>query len=393
MIVLRRFVVLLFVLTASLPCQRTWTVNGNGPADFADLPPAVAAAKSGDVIVITGHGDYGSIDTNKGLSIVGRYIWPRGTSVIHDLPKGERFQFQGIIGRFGNPNGSLLLRDNQGSVHVDNCLFFSGEFPGHENSFIKIERCRDVTFNASFFYDLDIRDSRVSLIDCGILSTDDIFAPVAPHLGTAMILSNSHVTQANSIVVGALQSFSAVAAPGIRMTGGTLIIAGDSSQKIQGGWGLMAGPSGLGPPILSNGGRVEYDPDVPRVNSNLQAVPNQGTSTFVVRHRPYVTAWPIIAPRVFKPKIHYLPGAIAGLVLGVPTQAQPISLGELWLDPSTMFPVGAGTLVGSGTEGSLEFAFPIPKGLFAKGVLLSYQAITIYKGKVELSIPVRFGAL
>lgn len=51
--------------------QTTWTVDDDGPADFSDLPAAVAAAADGDTLIVR-QGSYEEIVLNgKGLTIIG----------------------------------------------------------------------------------------------------------------------------------------------------------------------------------------------------------------------------------------------------------------------------------------------------------------------------------
>ncbi|HLU38404.1 MAG TPA: hypothetical protein VK081_03410, partial [Planctomycetota bacterium] len=66
---------LLLAVLATAPAalaQRTWVVDvNNGPGtDFFDIPPAVAAAAPGDLIVVRA-GQYNGFSTNKGLRMVG----------------------------------------------------------------------------------------------------------------------------------------------------------------------------------------------------------------------------------------------------------------------------------------------------------------------------------
>lgn len=91
--------------------QQTWVVDvsGSGGGDFADLPPAVAAAAPGDTIVVdywSGLAAHWDFTLTKGLTIVGRGIdraRVMGHLVIADLPANQRvvlrsLQFDPVVG-------------------------------------------------------------------------------------------------------------------------------------------------------------------------------------------------------------------------------------------------------------------------------------------------------
>jgi hypothetical protein len=68
---------------AAVPCkvmaQSTWTVDDNGPADFASIAAAAATVPAGDVLLIH-PGEYGIVNLNKELTLLGL---PSGTNVPH----------------------------------------------------------------------------------------------------------------------------------------------------------------------------------------------------------------------------------------------------------------------------------------------------------------------
>jgi hypothetical protein len=53
-----------------------WTIDDSGDADFTDLPPAVASARSGDVLLVA-PGNYTAFALGKGLTILGNGGRPR----------------------------------------------------------------------------------------------------------------------------------------------------------------------------------------------------------------------------------------------------------------------------------------------------------------------------
>lgn len=70
----RRFALGTLLVLAAVPggvlAQSTWTVDDNGPADFASISAAAAAVSAGDVLLIY-PGEYGIVNLNKELTLLG----------------------------------------------------------------------------------------------------------------------------------------------------------------------------------------------------------------------------------------------------------------------------------------------------------------------------------
>ncbi len=106
--------------------RRTWTVNAAGGASFSDLPPAVKAARSGDVLLVA-PGDYSSFELcGKGLTIVGDGGVPRvnGNTIVKQLATDEVACLRSLELKYSEVavavNGSALrLEDNAGTVWIE----------------------------------------------------------------------------------------------------------------------------------------------------------------------------------------------------------------------------------------------------------------------------------
>ena len=83
-------VLLLALLASPLCAQRTWIVDANnGPGtDFTDLPPALAAASSGDTLIVR-PGNYQGGTTAKALRILGTAAFVQSALTIQSLPQGS----------------------------------------------------------------------------------------------------------------------------------------------------------------------------------------------------------------------------------------------------------------------------------------------------------------
>lgn len=114
---------------------RVWIVDSAGGGDFLDLPPAVAAARSGDLIAVRESGStYGGFTTSKGLTIVGMagpvptcgFSGPGrpcvgGRVLVEDLPAGEELVLRGL-NLNGQHTASLVVVDScAGVVWVEDC--------------------------------------------------------------------------------------------------------------------------------------------------------------------------------------------------------------------------------------------------------------------------------
>src|SRR5262245_16204896 len=107
-------------LTALLACllfQNTWVVDDNlGPGvNFFDLPPAVAAAADGDILLVQ-PGNYSPFTLDgKGLRILGSgqsstFVAGAGGTTISNVPSASLVSIEGL--RFGHDSGSSTAADS-----------------------------------------------------------------------------------------------------------------------------------------------------------------------------------------------------------------------------------------------------------------------------------------
>lgn len=90
----------------------TYTVDDDAPADFTDLPAAVAAAVPGDVLLVHG-GSYSPFVLEEGLTLVGDgTAVVAGTCTVAHVPLGQRAVLVGL-----RP-AALVVHDCSGSVVV-----------------------------------------------------------------------------------------------------------------------------------------------------------------------------------------------------------------------------------------------------------------------------------
>ena len=110
------------LLLAGIAQAEVWTVSPNQPADFTEIAPAVAAASSGDTILV-GPGSYpGFWVVQKSLSIIGQGGFTTTVAFI-DVRLLAADQDCLISGLFSaSPHrGGLLVYGCEGSVRLQNC--------------------------------------------------------------------------------------------------------------------------------------------------------------------------------------------------------------------------------------------------------------------------------
>lgn len=237
-------------LHPTLPPQ-VWTVDAGGGADFVDLPPAIATARKGDVLLVA-PGDYSAFTLQKGLTILGDGGVPRviGRTRVSDLPAGQVASFRSLelVQTPSNTDAALRLASNAGTVWIEDCLvrrelaFLYG--PGPSDAALVASGCADVVL---------VRTQVVS-------STSDAY-PLGTPTGAGLHASSSTVQAYDSLFQGldVLQGAHSGSSPRLGGNGATLSNAtlyssgsmyrggqGSESHFIASGSCRLAGQGGAG---------------------------------------------------------------------------------------------------------------------------------------------------
>ena len=119
-------------LVSSLQAQMVHVVDSDGGGDFLEISAAVAAASSGDTILVRGESAFAGFDLDgKGLNLLGDstdgFVNVLTNTTISNIPTGESvlidgFHFDGA-GVPGSSEPNLRLLDCQGTVSLQDCFF------------------------------------------------------------------------------------------------------------------------------------------------------------------------------------------------------------------------------------------------------------------------------
>jgi hypothetical protein len=374
---------------ATVTAQRTWIVDAaSGPGtDFTDLPPAVAAASDGDVLVVRA-GSYADFTTGKGITILGvpgatmvrGFPWFGPCFRVAGLPAGRTFRAYGLVLQ-ENQRQQVEIEDCAGSVHLEDVRAGFGSYPGPIVSIV-VTRSPAVTlvgcgtrepYWSSFV--VHATASRVQVVRCtlkGVSALDD------PRAGSRMATAGLTVGAGGvvDLVDGPVFGGHGVAgwfgpprpsAPAIHLNGGTVRLRRGAATNVLAGIGV---DPGLPIPAIAGTGVVDADATVP-------IVPYAGAPAI----EPSVTAstgpWPGLsqsggdlgAPITWT--IASPPGG--AFVLAAGTFATPLAtpVGDLFLDLSSVVVFVGGTQPPAGTTTT---TVPVPTTPVLRGQGFGVQA-------------------
>lgn len=397
------FIVALLTVNAVLGAQRTWIVDAaGGPGHhFKDLPPAVAAARDGDTLLVR-KGAYHGFQTSKGITILGasgaRLVFTPGlgkkTTLVNvsNLPAGRAFVMQGFaldsrpVPATQLSSNRIMLSANAGRVHLEG-LQMTGNCHSSLTSLcprgVGIVNSKAVTLARMSFRGVlvSLSKSHVVFSECTLSGLDAVilssrYISRASGNSPAIIASDATVVIAGGNlrggkgVTGALVSpKSRASAPAIQATRCLLVVGGDGTDVIAAG----APYNGQKPTSAMSleGGTLWLDP-------RPKLVPNPGAPAVAGRHltrlgRP-VTTQATSAPPGGTLQITTLgtPGEPVVLMLGLGGAVQSTPYGTFWIDLNTFAVLGTTRL---GRLGSWSLAVPVPNIPALRGWVVMFQSL------------------
>lgn len=196
-----RYLLPTLLACAMLPAQRTWRVDclGGPNIDFADVPPAVAAAAPGDTVLVISRAAscvpvvrYSAPTIDKPLTLLGVFgDYPPGTTGARYIP------LYGLLRVMGIPAGHRVIVSNIGlmgppvlvnplaphGIHATDCagqILLEGvrcNGIGAYGFLSRFERCQDVVVRAGYF---QLSGEPLSFVDCGAVLTSTSVSWTSP---------------------------------------------------------------------------------------------------------------------------------------------------------------------------------------------------------------------
>ncbi len=375
-------------LTLPGVAQTQWTVDDDGPADFADLQLAIDTAAPGDRLLIQ-PGVYFSAQLDKRLSLLGDPSMPRPRISAIDIVGAPRFDLTHI--QFD----TLDIADVPGRSQIDACVqnpFFSaletvdfrdvGELVVQGTSFGALTIVGEAPDRVQV-----AGDSRVVFVDCSLVGGNGSVVSTSTQPGKGgnalTVLDSSHVTLAGCNVRGGHgESLPGLFVP-IGGSGGHGVelrdaaeadVRGSSFHTIEGGDGDLSGlgfdTDGFS--LVNNGSGSLRRSGVTLVNATGPGV------TWVFPPSPYLFLVGDSVPGGSK-RLNFYGEAGTPAVVFTSLQSDlaelPVLLGiEAWLDVSQLFQVLPFTMQGQNTPVNTTWTLPLDPLL--AGLALHVQGAT-----------------
>jgi hypothetical protein len=360
--------------------QRTWIVDvaGGTGSHFRDIQPAINAATSGDLVFVRPSFApyYTGFIASKGLTIMceqrgAAFAVRGGDMVVRGLPRGERFTLKRAVGL---GTCSIILEDNQGTVHVEKC---QPDVGGQGQ--LLIRRCSSVLLNEVV--------SISSRIESSYVTCNRGFANGGFSSDPLLWVSSSVVVLGNSVLMGSRGGYDMFNCRVTFPPGDA--IAGYDSVLV-----LGAGTSILGGRLSVSGGScppVNIEADAIR-GSNLQVLVDPAATltrvsgTVTLRTSPQPTLDGVVRDEpagLMDLDLLANPGSAAALIASPPVAPQWSSLGMQWVDLGSYVVADVGLVDPSGHR-KLSFYMP---PLYPLGHTMVFQSAVLDQGRFQWSTP------
>ena len=339
---------------------QTWTVDDDGPADFSDLPEAIAAVSPGDILLVE-PGNYSSATLDKELTILGR----PGAS----RPDLRELKVESVGGftLAGLELNGLVVRDVSGRGRIDDCFVHDSGFDVGEYGVFKVEDCDEILISRCEIQGIDddgfttfgsngleIFRSAVEMVDCEIRGGHGYFILGSTTAGwRAVYCRDSEVRFSGCSIQGGAGGSLQEGGHGIVLKDSVANLRGSSSHVIQGGSGSGGPPSVA---VLVGGSSTLPFSGV----TLLPSAPSSGTE--IVPAEPFLLVTGEDGPGMVRVLEMYGP---AGTVALIEVSARPeldkapgIPGGPAWIDVDAIVAILTVTLAGQDTAATQSIHLP-----------------------------------
>lgn len=382
------------LVTLALAASQTYVVDDDGGGDFKDLPAAVAAAASGDVLLVE-PGSYSAFEATESISVIARPGGARpdvvGEVHVHDVKS---------VAIVGLELDELRIENVSGRARVDDCFVSGSSDLGAFGTFW-IADCGDflvsrtVAFgHAPVAFDgtaaLQVEDSKGQIVDCSLFGPaghDDVLEPDDGYPGLA-VRGACDVWVAGSDVFGGDggchpfpllggQGSPAITGSGIGLS--QVNVRGSSFQQIRGGLSCAG--------IQAHASSGVDDLDWSGVTMSPGPPPG---GTWILPAQPYLSVRGSDAPgeaRVARLFGQVGDSAFLFLAFGPACFELPGFLGApIWFDPAGMVSATGVALLGQ--DVGVQIDVPLPPNPAFAGLALEAQALQLFVGGIPGPTPV-----
>ena len=368
----------LFLSWAPIQAQRTWIVDvSNGPGtDYAQVQPAVDAARSGDIILIRPGAThaYNGFTISKGLTVTTatRGWWVRITSdiVVRGLPQTDRLMLKQLGMLF---SASLMLENNAGTVYVEKCQ------TGSQAGVLTIRNSNAVALNEVYTDTAQVESSYVTFNRC--LNSSGIASD------PLLRVSSSVVVFGNTSLIGSRANYNAIQCrvvwpPGEAIAGYDSLLVLGAGTNILGGRLNVSG--GSCPPISMEAAAIR--------GSNVRVIKDPAatlalvTGNVTVQAASQPTLDGIVGDELAGRMDFDLwarPGSSAALVASLPADPLVTSMGFQWANLGAYVVPDLGLVDATGHR-KLSFLFPPGYPL---GQPMVFQSLVLDANGVAWSTP------
>jgi len=297
----------LALMAALLAPAQTWTVDDDGPADFAQITAAIAAVPAGSTLLVE-PGTYDGFDLTKRMTILGRAGGPRPHVTGLSAVSASSFTLAGL------DFDAMHAAQVGGRGRVDDCSFGLAADPGTRYA-LTLSDCAEIVLSrvvveGSKAYSqtdpsfggsaLQIATSNATLVDCGLSGAKGYDPSESGESGGAgglalSVTAASRVTVVAPHITGGPEGWGTgffgcqdgQSGAGLEVNGSTVVLRGDPSQHfVQAGWVDGFCTNYEGPDIWVVNGAVvvsgvDFDPD--------NVLVSNGTLVETSELEPYLT--------------------------------------------------------------------------------------------------------
>jgi hypothetical protein len=366
----RTAALLAFVALITAPrAQTTWVVDATGAGNFLDLPPAVAAAASGDTILVRAGTYSGAFYASQGLTILGdssATTLLTGYTMIFNLPAGSQFAMQhfGTAGSWSidvtQCRGTLLFDD----LHLDTT-------PAPHDYAIRVWHADRLLVNNCYLRGgpaIQIGNSNALLSATQAYGLDARGTGMYPWASVAIEVHSSLLGLSRCDVVGGMGT------PSQTYSGSPAITLDFTEASITGIGNLIAGgamPTGVQrqAAVSATLGTLRYDGARITLLGGIIS-----TGTMFSTDIPSLATGGLGPNRTLGFDLAGTPGTAGVIMLNLVGAAIVSPFGLLWLDPALSGVVVTATIPASGR---LTYQLVVPQ-LSGRGVSVVFQGATLH---------------